>query len=98
MVKLLMTWDVRPGKEEPHIEFVAKTFIPRMVRLDMRLIDIWSTLYGQDVPQMSIGWAAEDRPTALRVMNTREWRSLHEQLGEFVTNFRFKIVPLDTVV
>ncbi len=97
MVKLLMTWDVRPGKEEPHIEFVAKTFIPRMVRLDMRLIDIWSTLYG-DVPQISIGWATEDRPTALRMLNSREWRSLHEQLHEFVTDFRFKIAPLDTVV
>lgn len=97
MVKLMMTWDVRAGKDEAHIEFIAKTFIPRLVKLDMRLTEIWSTLYG-DVPQISMLWVAQDKSTLSEALGTREWRSLREQLQEFVTDFHYKIVPLETLV
>jgi hypothetical protein len=97
MVKLVMTWDIRPGKEEAHIEFIAKTFIPRMVKLDVRLVDIWSTLWGQ-APQISMGWIADDRPSVAKMLSTREWRALREQLDPFVTEFRYRIVPIETIV
>jgi hypothetical protein len=97
MVKLMMTWNIRPGKEETHIEFIAKTFIPRLVKLDVRLADIWSTLHG-DAPQIAMLWVAEDKASLSKTLSTREWRSLHEQLNEYVTDFRYKIVPLDTIV
>ena len=97
MVKWMMTWDIQSGKEEGHIEFIAKTFIPRMVKLDVRLADIWSTLYGE-VPQITMLWVAEDKRTIGQLLGTREWRSLNEQLQEYVSSFRQKIVPLETIV
>ncbi len=97
MVKLMMTWDIRPGKEEAHIEFIAKTFIPRMVKLDVRLVDIWSALYG-DVPQISIGWVADDKASLAKMLSSREWRALHDQLEPFVSEFKYRIVPLEAIV
>lgn len=95
MVKLVMMWDVQGGKEEAHIEFLARTFIPRMVKLDVRLTDIWSTLYG-DAPQITIGWLAEDRASVRKTLDSREWRSLYEQLEPLVKDFKYAVVAPDT--
>ncbi len=96
MVQLLMTWDVQPGQEDAHIEFIAKTFIPRMVRLGFRLRDVWSTLYG-DAPQMSVGWLADDRSQLQTMVRSKEFTTLREGLAPFVTDFHFRVAPLDAM-
>ncbi len=94
MVQLLMTWDVQPGQEDAHIEFIAKTFIPRMVRLGFRLRDVWSTLYGE-APQMSVGWLADDRSQLQTMVRSKEFTSLREGLEPYITDFHFRVAPLD---
>jgi hypothetical protein len=94
MLKLLMTWDIQPGKESAHFDFIARTFVPRMIKLGVQPTDLWSTVYG-DAPQIVIGWVAADRPSINKMLHTAEYRSLREQLDEFVTDFKVKIVPAD---
>mgnify|MGYP001161981102 FL=1 len=53
-VKLLMTWDILPGREQEYFEFVVRDFIPGMQRLGMEPSDAWFTMYGSS-PQIMTG-------------------------------------------
>lgn len=90
--KLLMTWDIIPGREQEYFEFVVREFVPGMQRLGIQPSEAWYTTYG-DRPQILTGGIAED-PTAIEVaMMTPEWDELRLRLLEFVTNFEWKVVP-----
>ena len=39
MVKLLMQWDIQPGRESSYLEFVTQTFTPRLGELGLELSD-----------------------------------------------------------
>ena len=51
--KLLMTWDILPGREQEYFEFVVRDFIPGMQRLGLEVSDAWFTMYG-DHPQIMV--------------------------------------------
>ena len=46
-VKLLMTWDILPGREQEYFEFVVRDFIPGVQRMGMEPSDAWFTMYGE---------------------------------------------------
>ncbi len=92
MIKLLMTWDIRPGKESEYFEFVVQEFAPKLVRLGIQPTEAWYTVYG-NAPQISTGGVTEDRATLDQILEGDEWKELHEKLLTFVTNFNSKIVP-----
>ncbi len=91
-VKILMTWDILPGREQEYFEFVVREFIPGMQRLGLEVSDAWFTIYG-DEPQIM---AVAQMPTvnALdNVLQSKEWDDLNQLLMDYVENFRYKIVP-----
>ena len=51
MVKLLMSWDIKPGRESEYFEFVVRDYAPSMIRLGIQPTEAWYTIYG-DGPQM----------------------------------------------
>lgn len=91
-VKLLMTWDISPEREQEYFEFVIGEFIPGMQRLGLEPIEAWATIYGE-YPQIMVAMLAPDLPDAQKVLNSGEWGRLREQLFGFVKNFSHKIVP-----
>jgi len=93
MIKLLMTWDIRHGKESEYFEFVAQELAPRMIRLGLQPTEAWYTIYG-NAPQILAGAVAEDQPTLDSILASEEWKSLVERLATFVANLNFKIVPV----
>ncbi len=92
LMKLLMTWDILPGREQEYVEFNAREFVPLLIKLGLRPTDSWFTLYG-DAPQVTVGWVAEDRELIQQVLQSEDWRQLQRRLRELVTNFRYKVVP-----
>jgi hypothetical protein len=90
-VKLLMTWDVLPGREQEYFEFMAGEFVPGMQRLGIRPTEAWYTTYGQR-PQMLTGGVTESLRAMRRALATEEWRQLRDRLMEYVTNFSWKVV------
>jgi len=92
-VKLLMTWNIRPGKEQAYIEFNAREFVPRLMKLGLQPMDSWYTLYG-DVPQVMVGWISDDIDVVRRAVAGNEWRELRSILKQYVTDFEYKIVPV----
>ena len=91
MVKLLMTWDIRPGKESEYFEFVVQEFAPKLIRLGIQPTEAWYTVYG-DAPQILTGAVTEDRKTMDTILKGEEWQALRDKLLTFVNNFTYKIV------
>ena len=91
MVKLLMTWDIRPGKESEYFEFVVQEFAPKLIRLGIQPTEAWYTVYG-NAPQKLTGAVTEDRKTMDAVLNGEEWQTLRDKLTTYVNNFTYKVV------
>ncbi len=91
MVKLLMSWDIKNGRDTEYFEFVVREWVPGITRLGLQPTEAWFTIYG-DCPQVLTGGITEDLETMRRILNSAEWAALHERLLEYVTNYRQKIV------
>ncbi len=91
MVKLLMSWDIQPGRESEYFEFVVREFAPGIMRLGIQPTEAWYTVYGGG-PQILTGGVAEDLQTMQQILASDEWEELLEELMSYVTNFRQKIV------
>jgi hypothetical protein len=90
-VKLLMTWDILPGREQEYFEFVVRDFIPGIQRLGMEPSDAWFTMYGSQ-PQIL---AAMQMPTIAaleRIMASDEWQTLNQRLLDYVDHLNYKVV------
>jgi hypothetical protein len=91
MVKLLMTWDIKPGRESEYFEFIVREFAPRIMKLGIQPTEAWYTVYGSG-PQILTGVVSEDLQTMRQILAGDEWAELLNELMHFVTNFRQKIV------
>ncbi len=91
MLKLLMSWDIQPGKETDYFEFVMKEFAPGLMQLGLEPTDVWYTMYG-NCPQVLTGSVVEDMSAMRRILASQEWHNLHERLMEFVSGYQHKVV------
>ncbi len=90
-VKLIMTWDILPGREQAYFEFVVQDFIPALQRLGLQPSEAWFTVYG-DGPQITTVALAPSLSTVHHVIRSPAWHDLEARLREYVTNYRYKIV------
>ena len=90
-VKLLMTWDILPGKEQEYFEFVVRDFIPVTQGLGMEPSDAWYTMYG-DQPQIMAAIQTSSINSLQRAMDSEEWKNLVQRLLEYVEHFDYKVV------
>jgi len=92
MMKLLMSWNIRPGREAEYFEFVVKEFAPGLISLGLQPSEAWYTVYG-DGPQILTGSVAEDTRTIQNIQSTSEWQELMDKLNEYVIDYHQKIIP-----
>lgn len=90
-VKLLMTWDILPGREQDYFEYVVREFIPGVQKLGLETSDAWFTVYG-DQPQIMAAVQASSLSNLKQVLNSPDWDSLTKQLLDYVEEFKYKIV------
>lgn len=91
--KLLMTWDILPGKEQEYFEFVVREFIPGLQHLGLEPTDAWFTMYGADQPQILVGGEMSNMKDIEHILDSAEWQNLIDKLMEYVEDFATKIVP-----
>lgn len=91
-VKLLMTWDILPGREQEYFEFVVRDFIPGLQNLGMQPSDAWYTMYGEQ-PQIMAGAEIDSMDALQRILESPQWDELMDRLLEYVNNFNYKVVP-----
>lgn len=90
-VKLLMTWDILPGREQEYFEFVVRDFMPSMQRLGLEPTDAWFTMYGEH-PQILAAVQTSSLASLQRVLKSQEWENLTKQLLDYVEDFHYKVV------
>ncbi len=91
-VKLIMSWDILPGREQEYFEFVVREWVPGIQRLGLEPTDAWFTMYGNH-PQIIAGAQIEDKQDLNSLLDSTEWIALTERLLNFVTDFTYKVVP-----
>ena len=91
-VKLIMSWDILPGREQEYFEFVVREWVPGIQRLGLEPTDAWFTMYGNH-PQIIAGAEINDRQDLNILLDSTEWLALTERLLNFVTAFSYKVVP-----
>jgi hypothetical protein len=90
-VKLLMTWDILPGREQEYFEFVVREFIPQIQKLGLEPTEAWFTVYG-DQPQILTSMQSSNLSMLKRLLKSSEWDRLTKQLFDYVDDFKYKIV------
>lgn len=90
-VKLLMTWDIKPGQDQEYFEFLVREWVPSITRLGMEPTESWFTTYG-DCPQIMMGGLTKNLEAMKRILASDEWQNLHSRLLEYVKDYNHKIV------
>ena len=94
-VKLLMTWDILPNREQEYFEFVISNFIPEIKGLGISPVDAWYTMYGNQ-PQIMVAAKTQSQAALNVAMASKEWQRLIESLMQYVDNFSYKVIPART--
>lgn len=91
MIKLLLTYDIKPGRDQEYFEFMVREFAPGITRLGLTPTEAWFALYGE-CPQMLVEGITEDLGTMRQLLSSGEWAELHGKLLDYVDNYNQKIV------
>jgi len=90
-VKLLMMWDIMPGREQDYFEFVVREFLPGMQNMGLEPSDAWFTVFGSQ-PQIMVAAQMDSQAVMEQLLRTPEWGALTNRLMDYVINFQLKIV------
>ena len=91
MIKLLMSWDIQAGREQPYFEFVMQEFAPGLMRLGLQPTEAWYTVFGQG-PQILTGAVTNDMASMRQILDSEDWQQLRERLLEHVHNYSQKVI------
>lgn len=91
-VKLLLTYDIRPGQENAYRRFVVEEFLPKAQELGLAPTDAWHTAYG-NYPHRLIGFVADDLTAAHAALRSDEWQALMHRLEGFTGKLTRRLVP-----
>lgn len=91
MIKLVMQWDIKSGREQEFSEFVVREFAPRLVKLGIEPTEILYTMYG-DGPQMYTSVVVDSQQKLAKILNSDGWQNLHQKLLGYITNYSQKVI------
>jgi len=91
-VKLILTWDIAPDRDQDYFEFVINEFVPSVQRMGLQPAEAWATVYG-DYPQIQVNILSDDIQVVQKALHSENWGKLQEKLMTLVQNFSYKIIP-----
>ncbi|NUQ38356.1 MAG: hypothetical protein HUU23_11275 [Caldilineales bacterium] len=93
-LKIIMTWDIRPGREQEYSEFINEKFAPGLVEIGIPPSDVFYTAYGA-VPQILAVLEAADRQALLRALRSQRWADLKRHLLQLIEHYGEKVIDSD---
>jgi hypothetical protein len=91
-LKLLLEYDVKAENLQEYYQFVMGSYIPTMQAMGLQMSEAWHTAYGKG-PSRLVGFVCESEDTMTELLQSEKWIDINDQLEQFVTDFRFKVVP-----
>jgi hypothetical protein len=92
-VKLLLSYDIRTGRENAYRRFIVEEFLPQAQALGLVATDAWHTAYG-NYPARLIGFVADDLNAVRAARASEEWRAMMRKLEGYTGNLTERVVPL----
>lgn len=91
MVKLIMTWNVRDGKEAEFLEFINNDFTRLFLAMNVQPTEAWYAIWGKGPQAMACG-IARDTNAMDQAMSTPEWEETRNKIEGFADGFKYKVV------
>lgn len=91
MVKLLMQWDIKIGREQDFSEFVVREFAPRLMKLGIEPTEILYTMYGGG-PQMYTSVVVDSHDKLMEILDSEAWNTLQSKLQNYIMNYTQKVM------
>lgn len=90
-VKLLIAYDILPGRREEYYEFIVNEFVPAAQAMGLYMHEAWHTAYG-DYPARLAELVAEDVATLYEALDSEEWNRLEARLKSYTSGYSVKVV------
>jgi hypothetical protein len=91
VIKLIMTWNIREGKEREYLQFLENEFQKSLLEMGIQPTDAWYAVWGQG-PQVLAGGVTEDIESMEDALRTETWAEFRRKLGNLVTDLDYKVV------
>jgi hypothetical protein len=91
MYKLLMSWDIKPTRDQEYFEFMVREFAPRIASMGITPTEAWFSVYGEG-PQIIVEGVMDDLDTMRKLLASDDWQTLNKKLMEYVQDYRQKVV------
>jgi len=91
MIKLIMTWSIREGKEKEYLEFLTRDLAKSILAMGIQPTDVWYAVWGQG-PQVLAGGVTDDLPSMQEALASAEWTAFQAKLSDLVVGFEHKVV------
>jgi hypothetical protein len=95
MIKLLLSWDIKPGHDQEYFEFMVREFAPGITKLGLTPTEAWFAVYGE-CPQILMEGITEDLGIMRKLLASDDWSTLYDKLLTYVDNYQQKIVRAST--
>lgn len=90
-LKMIMTWDIRPGREQEYSQFINNRLAPGLVEIGIPPGDVFYTAYGH-VPQIMAVLDVPDEATLRNAMRSKRWADLKRDLLGLIENYGERVV------
>jgi hypothetical protein len=90
-VKLILTFDPIPERQEAYFQYVLGEFVPTLEHLGLRMCEFWHTAYGA-YPLRLTGFIAPNRTTIESILASEDFQHLEHKLQDFVQNYERRVV------
>jgi hypothetical protein len=86
-VKLLISYDVKSGREEEYYRFIMGEFLPTAQSIGLKLVEAWHTIWG-DYPQRLIEMAVDGQRELKEILASERWREIETKLKNYVNDYQ----------
>ena len=90
-IRLILTWNIRPGREQEYSMFVNDRLAPGLVEIGLPPHDVYYTAYG-DVPQIMVVLDVPDLAALQDVLASRRWQELKQELSQYIEDYQERVV------
>lgn len=91
MVKVMISYDMREGREQEAQEYLVNKLAPGLAKLGFRVSDVWYTVWGNS-PQITSGGEVDSLAKAQDIFLSSEWEKLAAGMEDITDNFKVRVV------
>ena len=91
MVKLIITWSIRDGKESEFLEFINNDFTRLFLAMNVQPTEAWYAIWGQG-PQAMVCGVAKSQAAMEGSLTGNEWVDIRAKIAQFADEIRYRVV------